>query len=184
MDPTPNEIYLSSLQKKVELHLQEAIQTFQNLDEASLLKPSSNGGWSIAQCLEHLNSYGHYYLPHIKNGIAKHRNNPFSTIRFKSSWVGSYFTRMMDPKTAKKKLKAFKNHIPAQNLNAYTVVAEFIHQQEELLVYLEESKKMDLNKIKIPISIFKWIKLNIGDVFQFLVAHNERHLQQAKRNLI
>jgi len=32
---------------------------------------------------------------------------------------------------------------------------------------------------KIPIA--PTIKLNAGDVIQFLVAHNERHLKQARR---
>ena len=52
-----------------------------------------------------------------------------------------------------------------------------------MLTYLKRAHQTDLNKIKIPVSILKWIKLNLGDVLQFLVAHNERHLLQAKRNL-
>lgn len=183
MESIHTEQFINALQCKVELHLQEAIRFFQNLDEAALVKSASNGGWSIVQCLDHLNSYGHYYLPHIKNSILKYKNDPSTMATFKSSWLGNYFTRMMDPKTGKKKFKAFKNHIPAKELDAYAVVAEFIHQQEELLLYLKEARNIDLNKAKIPISISSWIRLKIGDVFQFLIAHNERHLQQAKRNL-
>ena len=63
------------------------------------------------------------------------------------------------------------------------VVAEFIQQQEKLLVFLKASANTDLNKVRIPISILQWLKLKLGDVFQFMIAHDERHLQQAKRNL-
>ena len=53
-------VWLAGLEQRVEHHIEQAIQTFQNVDEATRQKPSSTGGWSIAQCLAHLNSYGHY----------------------------------------------------------------------------------------------------------------------------
>lgn len=178
----PKEELLNTLENRVESHLQQAIGQFQNMQEAQLLRAAKDGGWSIAQCLEHLNSYGHYYLPQIKKGLEKGGGNPPADT-FNSSWLGSYFTRAMDPETGRKKIRAFKNHIPAAQLDAHAVVAEFIQQQESLLQYLQQSRSRNLNKIKIPISISRWIRLNLGDVFQFLIAHNERHMQQAERVL-
>jgi len=90
----------------------------------------------------------------------------------------------MDLETGQKKHKALKDYIPAPTLDAHAVVAEFIQQQEALLSYLKQAQHTDLNAVKIPISIFKWLKLKLGDVLQFLIAHNERHLVQAKRNLV
>lgn len=174
---------LESLEQQVEQHMEEAISTYQNMSDTLLLKPATDGGWSIAQCLDHLNGYGHYYLPQIRQGMEKQTEKPVSNT-FKSSWLGNYFTRAMDPATGKKKIKAFKNHIPDRTLDAHAVVAEFIQQQEELLHYLRQARSKDLNSIKIPISISRWIRLKLGDVFQFLIAHNERHMQQAKRVLI
>ncbi|MCU0369592.1 MAG: DinB family protein, partial [Cyclobacteriaceae bacterium] len=145
-----------------------------------LLKPSASGGWSIAQCLWHLNSYGEYYFPEIRKGLTK--NYPFNP-EFKSSWLGNYFTNTMKPGLKMKKYKAFKDHTPAPALDAHEVVAKFIQQQEELLDLLKLARHTDLNKVRIPISISRWLKLKLGDVFQFIIAHNERHLQQAKRNL-
>ena len=112
MDNSPKQTLLDALENKVELHLQEAISVFQNLSEETLLQPSSSGGWSIAQCLDHLNSYGNYYLPHIAKSIEKSKNSSSSN-DFKSSWPGNYFVKMMDPKTGTRKFKAFKDHIPS-----------------------------------------------------------------------
>ena len=172
---------LSTLENRVEEHLRVAIKTFQNLDEATLLKPADNGGWSIAQCLWHLNSYGDYYLPHIKKGLEK--DGYSETDKFKGSWIGSYFTKSMEPSTGTMKMKAFKNHTPAPDLDAHAVVAEYIRQQELLLDFLNKAKSKNLDKIRIPISISKFVKLKLGDTFQFLIAHDERHIQQALRNL-
>lgn len=169
------------LEDLVESHVSDAVKIFQNLSAEELLKPAIDGGWSIAQCLWHLNSYGDYYLPKIKSGLAK--NYPVNP-DFKSTWLGSYFTRIMKPGAQMKKYKAFKNHIPPVELEADKVVAEFILQQEQLLSYLKLARNTDMNRIRIPISILSWMKLKLGDVFQFIIAHDERHLQQAKRNLM
>lgn len=91
---------------------------------------------------------------------------------------------MMEPDTGERKYKAFKGHIPDSDLNTSEVVAEFLRQQEEMLMYLREAEARNLDKIKIPISIGKFIRLRLGDVFQFIIAHNERHIRQAKRNLL
>ncbi len=182
METLSKDHLLTTLENRVDDHLQQALRHFQNLTEQQLLQPSSTGGWSIAQCLDHLNSYGHYYLPKIQAGLAKNVHRP-SKDTFKSSWLGAYFIKMMDPETGKKKYKAFKGHIPTSNLDAYAVVAEFIQQQENLLVYLKQARSTDLNAIRIPISISRFITLKLGDVFQFIIAHDERHIRQAMRNL-
>ena len=168
------------MEEQVESHLTDAVKKFQNLPAEVLLKSASNGGWSVAQCLWHLNSYGDYYLPKIKSGLTK--NYPANP-HFKSTWLGSYFTRIMKPGPQMKKFNAFKSHLPPVEMDPHKIVAEFILQQEQLLDYLKQARQTDLNKIRIPISILKWVRLRLGDVFQFIVAHNERHLQQAKRNI-
>ncbi|MES1159458.1 MAG: DinB family protein, partial [Bacteroidota bacterium] len=137
-----------------------------------------DGGWSIAQNLEHLNRYGAYYLPQIQKGLGRQQH--FSgNEAFKSSWLGNYFTRIMDPQTGRKKYKAFKGYIPGADLDAHGVVAEFIRQQENLLICLQRARRADLNSVRIPVSILKWLRLKLGDVFRFIIAHDERHLVQA-----
>jgi hypothetical protein len=173
---------LNGLALRVEAHLSETLELFQNLDEKTLLKPSGSGGWSIAQCLEHLNTYGYHYLPLIGKGLEQH-GKPSGATYFKSTWLGAYFTRLMEPGEGMKKMKTFKHHIPADALDVHAVIREFVNQQEELLRLLKMASGRDLNRIKIRISISRLVRLKLGDVFQFIIAHDERHLQQAKRNL-
>ena len=162
---------------RVETHISTAVSLFQNVPEHELLSPSPTGGWSIAQCLDHLNSYGLYYLPRLRTVL---ESAPASnSLFFKSGWLGNYFTKMMEPSL--KKYKAFKGHIPDKTLPAYAVVEAFIKQQEELLDLLRTAETLSLDT-RIPISISDFIRLKTGDVFRFLIAHNERHVQQALRN--
>lgn len=172
---------LAKLTLMVERHLDEATFKFKPNATAILTAPASNGGWSIVQCLEHLNTYGNYYLPRIEKGLHSFSGQPTDT--FKSSWLGMYFTNMMDVSKGTKKYKAARLHVPVPLLDAQVVLAEFVRQQQALLGYLRLAANVDLNAIKIPISIAKLINLKLGDVLQFMVMHNERHLQQASRNL-
>jgi hypothetical protein len=172
---------IESLENEVEKHLHNAIETFQNLNETILLQTPEKGGWSIAQCFEHLNSYGRYYHPQIKIALDRNTGKSQSVI-FKGSWLGTYFTKMMLPSNSKK-YKAFKDHVPALSLDAHAVLAEFIEQQETLLRYLKQAYNIDLDKARVPISIARWISLKLGDVFQFMIAHQDRHIQQAQRIL-
>lgn len=166
------------LANRVDRHTDTAVSLFQNQTESILLKPSATGGWSIAQCLDHLNSYGHYYLPRLRSSLqvaeVSHSN------AFKSGWLGDYFSKMMEP--SGKTYKALKGHIPVKELDPHAVVAEFIRQQEELLALLRLAETRAIHS-RIPITISALIRLKTGDVFRFLIAHNERHVQQALRNL-
>jgi len=173
---------LNDLESEVEFQIQQALRVFQNLPEEVLSKPALTGGWSIAQCLEHLNSYGRYYFPKIKSSIATSKI-AHDDVLIKSTMIGNYFARLMEPKIGMMKFKAFKNHVPATSLDVHNVVAEFIEQQELLLHFLKQSKKMEINNIRIPISISPFIKLKLVDVFRFIVAHNKRHVLQAQKNI-
>ena len=182
MKTTNKKALLQRLDDQVEQHIADAVALFQNRDDEFLNRPPDTGGWSRAQCLDHVNSYGHYYLPRMREKL---RTAPSADQEdFTGTWMGAYFTQMMDPETGKRKFKAFKGHIPPSELDSAAVVGEFIRQQEELLYLLRESIHKDLDAIRIPVSILPFIRMRIGDVFQFIVAHDERHMQQAKRNLV
>lgn len=136
------------------------------------------GRWNILQVLEHLNSYYAYYLPIIEMKTSD--SNATSRIDFTPGWLGAYFTNMMQPKdgTIKNKMKAFSNHIPPPRLQASKVIEEFLQHQRKLIYLLELAKKRDINSIRIPISLTPFIKLKLGDTFNFIIAHNNRHLIQ------
>ena len=82
-----------------------------------------------------------------------------------------------------KKMSSPKDHVPLVNLNSDEVISEFIEQQERLLSLLGKARQINLEKAKVPISIAKFLKLKLGDVFMFLIAHNHRHVLQVEKAL-
>jgi hypothetical protein len=163
----------------------------QNINDINPLKVISaiqlnatpaNGGWSIAQVIEHLNTYNAYYLPVIETALM--RAIPAKNAgTFSSGMLGNYFIKMMQPQNGRVtgKYKAAKRHIPANDTDAATVLKTYLGGQQQLLQLLDMANGYDINVIKIPTSISNIVKLKLGDVFRFLIAHQQRHFVQIEQ---
>lgn len=149
--------------------------------DAELNKRLTNESWSVLECLEHLNLYGNFYLPEIKNRIETSTTK--TTTEFKSGWLGNYFAQSMLPKENLNKMKAFKSMNPIHSSLSKNTVTVFIDQQKQLLDLLNASRNVNLNKVKTNISITTLIKLKLGDTFRFIIYHNKRHVVQAQKVL-
>jgi uncharacterized damage-inducible protein DinB len=151
---------IDKLQNDVK-QLIDAAKHLQEADAVKLTYSPAEGSWSVVQCLEHLNAYNRYYLPQIDKATA-HISNVYEV---------------------KNKMKAPKGYRPERGLNVDEVFKEFYEHQNRLLRLLEVARKRNMNTIRIPISISKFIKLKLGDTFRFLVAHEQRHMIQARNAL-
>ncbi|MBX2962100.1 MAG: DinB family protein [Cyclobacteriaceae bacterium] len=173
--------FLDTLEQQVEDQLKEAIAVFQNLPEDRLLQPTANGGWSIAECFLHLNSYADFYLPRITHALANadaiNSNEPF-----KHGFLGKYFIDMMDAERSTKKYKAMKKHRPGNAVPAHEAVSGFIAHLETLQALVRNARGKALNQ-SVKTSISPLLSIKVGDALQFVLTHNRRHLLQARKNL-
>ena len=150
----------------------------QKEDPELLLTAPAPGKWNVAQVLEHLNSYGRYYLPAIERSLQADKP---AKETFTPGWFGNYFTNIMKPGANGKisnKMSAPKNHRPATDLDIKPVMDNFFNQQQRLLDLLEKAKQKNIGAIRTPVSISRFIKLKTGDTFRFLIAHEQRHFLQ------
>ncbi|MCE2895920.1 MAG: DinB family protein [Flammeovirgaceae bacterium] len=175
---------IENLLDQTEIVLKKAIEWQLIPHSTFALRPSSES-WSANECLQHLNSYGRFYLPAIESVLSRSEKRESST-QFSPGWLGNYFTKLMMPGTDGKpstKINSPKDHAPKTIIESRLVISEFIDQQEKLLALLNTAKKFDLNAVKVGISIAPIIKLKLGDVFRFMIAHQVRHILQAERAL-
>lgn len=171
---------LQELTAQVHEHLAYATSLMAHSDQ-ELNSRITTDSWSALECIEHLNRYGNFYLPEIKTRIRQSQSEPEP--EFKSGWLGNYFAESMRPKAKLNKMKTFAKMDPIHSRLGRSVLETFITQQQQLLQLLGKSETISLNKTKTGISITKFIRLKLGDTFRFLIYHNERHIQQAKRAL-
>jgi len=169
---------------QLESDVRKIIAAAEHLRQADQVKMSyvaEQGSWSVAQVLEHMNMYSRYYHPIIEKSMV-HITRDTNAWFIPGFW-GNYFTKAMMPKNVydiKNKMKASRHYIPEKSLNVETVINEFIQHQHKLLHLLEIARRRNLNSIHIPISISKMIRLKLGDMLRFLVAHEQRHMIQAR----
>jgi hypothetical protein len=177
----------SQLLDKLETDTRQVILTLHYLlqeDPGVLLQQPAPGKWSVAQVTAHLNSYGRYYLPLIKQALD---NSTYkANASFTPGWLGNYFTQSMLPREDGRithKMQAPKDHRPSPDVDSFAVLNEFMEQEKLLLALLDKARSTDLNKLRIPISIAKFITLKLGDTFRFLIAHHQRHFVQITNTL-
>ncbi|GEP92285.1 DinB superfamily protein [Chitinophaga terrae (ex Kim and Jung 2007)] len=184
MPPVNSAEYLQALKEKVAVVRSKAGFFLNETPPDLLQEPPLPGKWSALQCLEHLNSYGRFYLPALEKAIrqAEQRGKAAKPM-FKSSWLGAWFTKLMEPKedgTVPSKMKSPKDHVPHVRLDAVKVITEFIAQQNEMEALLTRAEKINIQEVKVATSLSKYLKLSVGDTFGFLVAHIRRHVLQAE----
>ncbi len=176
---------LTTLTQQTEAQLQLAISEWQLFPESIFAQMPAAQSWSANQCVQHLNSYGRYYLPLLEKAFQTAKQKSITDNQtFKPGLLGGWFTRMMQTPPSgipNKKMKSPPKHTPQGILPSHQVISEFIDQQERLLQLLQHAGSVDLHSAKVPISIATFIRLSVGDVLSFVVAHNQRHVQQAQR---
>lgn len=171
---------LNELQAEVRA-MMDGIHRLQQEDPEHLVQAPAPGKWSAAQVLAHLVSYGDYYLPAIQKAMEK---ESAPSMLFKPGPIGNYFTLLMQAApdgTARKKMKAPKQHRPAPDTDWYPVKEKFLQQQKVLLELLETAQHRNIGSTRVPISLTRFIRLKLGDTFRFLVAHEHRHFMQLQR---
>lgn len=161
--------------------LKIAEEHFAPLSSEALNQKPSPQKWSIAECLEHLNYYFDYYNKRTKTAIEHAQAKQWTEVpTFTSTWLGKKSIESVDPNNAKAS-KTPKALNPSLSSVQPDVVLRFIAAQKEFLDLIESAQKINLNKAKVRIEVFKLLKLRLGDLFLFMIAHNQRHCNQALR---
>lgn len=178
---------LLSLKKITETNITLVTKKCTHLGENQLQWRPSNDSWNIQEVLSHLNNYSLYYH---KLFIDKIQNSKFPSIKEnfvpsplgRSAWKSMKLGRLNN---IKRKFQAPRNMNPSYNPELIDIEStkNFLKHQEQLITILENAEKVNLRKIKIPISISKIVRLRLGDALMFVIYHNERHIQQI-RNIL
>lgn len=139
--------------------------------------------WSINEIFSHLNEYVKYYHQVFATKISttkftEPKSQYISSPLGKSAWKSM---QLGVAKNIKRKFNAPRNYNPSVNKSLLNddAVPFFIQSQKELMDIIDKAKFVNIQRVKVPISISKFIRLRLGDAFLFVIYHNERHVYQA-----
>jgi hypothetical protein len=139
--------------------------------------------WSVAQCLEHLNATARAYLPMLDDGIADAiRRGVYQHGPFAYNWIGRLMVWVVSP-TTKVKAKAPRPFQPVAGRARHEVMAAFRAYQVQYIDRLRQANGLDLARARVVSPAAKWLRMPLGSGFLTMIAHERRHLAQARRVL-
>lgn len=158
------------------------VHQFQKLDEETLNQNPTPDGWSVLECIAHLNLYSDFYINEFENRITR-SSHPASQFH-SATWFGKICFGNMLPKnnTAPKPMSTFKKMNPIYSDVDHLELSKFLKQQQYFLNVLDMAEKVSLSKTKCNITL-PLLKLNLGDTLKFYTYHNVRHIWQAQNVL-
>ena len=137
--------------------------------------------WSVAQCIEHLNVTARLYLPKLDEGIGEAiRRGLYGEGPFKYLWIGRLMVRTTKP-PPRLRMRAPKVFHPPPARSRHDIMAAFRAYQVQYIDRLRQANGLDLARAKVSSPAASWIRMSLGSGFELMVAHEQRHLWQAKR---
>lgn len=139
--------------------------------------------WSIADCLQHLNVGVSKTIPAfdtaIANGRAKGRT---ATGPFKYGWFARLVAGSMEPPPKFRMKTPPMMRVPlTATYRAADLLPEFARVRDQLASRVRQADGLDLARVRTISPVNRLLRLPLGAYFQFILAHERRHLWQARQ---
>lgn len=159
----------------------DAEATFTSLDGGQLNWQPAPSRWSVAQCLEHLLSANRQMVDMSQRALDGSRSR--TVWQRLPGWprlMGRLLVRTQSPNAARK-FKAVAASLPSSSAIAADVVGRFIDHQREMATRLDAVAGRDLAGTIMTSPFAAVVTYSVLDGWRLIVAHGQRHVQQAKR---
>lgn len=148
----------------------------ESLPETELQQRPANGGWSVAECIQHLTATNDLYIPILADALA---TAPEGKGPYKMDWKGRLLKWVLEP-PYRSKVKTMPSLEPKIE-NIDSVLPDFLASQQRFLDAMAQWQGRALNKVLITSPFKKSLRYNIYSLFNVVAAHQRHHLWQAQR---
>ena len=108
------------------------------------------------------------------------RRGLYSAGPYSYNWVGRLMVYLVQP-TTRLRGKAPKAFHPAPNRSRHQVMAAFRAYQVQYVDRLRQANGLDLARSRVASPVARWIRMPLGSGLAMMIAHQRRHLAQARR---
>jgi hypothetical protein len=160
---------------------ERALARFGLLTEEQLNWRTAPGSWSPGECMLHVNQANRLFLEAMEKRIRAARER--GLLRdgpFRYGWLERWFVREMEP-PPRRHMQAPRIFRPQPRRAGASDVAELGRLLERAVALMRAAKGIDLAQVRVPSPVSPLIRWQLGAAFHIIVAHTDRHLQQAER---
>lgn len=148
--------------------------------EKRLREPAAGGGWSAAECIDHVAVTLAAYLPGLREAVAETRKGKRSEGPFSYGLLAKLMLWAIEP-PVRLRVRAPGIFAPSQQPSLEAAMDAWFAHHAELQKLMEECDGWDLAAVRMASPANAKIKLPVGAVFAILTAHARRHLVQARQ---
>lgn len=170
---------LQALLTEVDACEADAARVVHGLSDVDVNRAPPRGGWSVAQCLEHLTLMNEFYLrgwPEAVTQAASAALGPFRGLH--PTPIGRWFAKAMEP-PVRLKGKAISAVAPRHHIPGETLLRDYTASHATYRHLVQAAAAVDVNRVVRPNAIVRQVKMRLSTVLLIIPAHDRRHLWQA-----
>ena len=158
-----------------------AVDLLTGLSEVQLNWRPTPERWSIAQNVTHLVVIGRLYLPQFDASIRRAREKGWRRQGpFEYGAIGRWVVAELEP-PPRRRLKSPRMFKPQPVRPLDDVRDAFLALQDEYEQRIHAANGIDLERAKVATVFSSLLRIPLGQAFQAFLAHERRHLWQAKQ---
>ncbi len=175
---------LATVKEEFLLARERARRICHRMDEAVWSRRPATGGWSVGECITHLNITSEQYMPLLDDAIRRGRERDLTARGpFRLGFMGWALVRYMEP-PYKMKSKTTTPFEPVHVESMDQTLERFDYLQQELQARVDRAAGLSLERLKIASPFASRVKYNLYAAFCVIAAHQRRHLWQAEQTLV
>jgi hypothetical protein len=169
------------LERQVAAITAEADAVLAGLTEAQVNWRPSPERWSIGDCISHLNVGIRVVLPALDRAIETARDRGWTGQGpFRYGWFANWMARSQEP-PVRRRIRTWPIIQPVtERHDAARLQAEFHAVRSELRERLTRAAGLDWRRAKVQSPVSRFVRMPFGAYLAFLLAHDRRHLWQAR----
>lgn len=152
------------------------------LDSAQLNWKESAKKWSVVEVIGHLNKVFDLYLPNFEKVLdSAIELNGESGTPLQRTLLGRFSIYSQKPKGQKVrfKMKTFDFFQPVHDADTTDeTINTFIENKDRFNELIKKARLKNLKGIKMPTALGEKLKFYIPECFEFVLAHEDRHMVQ------
>lgn len=160
---------------------EDARLTFGSLSDKQLNWKPDEKRWSVAQCFDHLVSADRQLVDQAKSALANPPSSIWQRLPVWPAMFGRLLVGSQGPKVTRKYVASPKA-TPASRI-APDIISRFVGQHGELEAWTRGLDEQTIGRTIMISPFVGAITYSVLDGLRLLVAHDRRHLEQARRVL-
>jgi hypothetical protein len=158
----------------------DAGRLIQDLDDGSFNRHPPDGGWSPAQCLDHLAITTTTYIAAMEKGLSSAEaggGQDDATIR--PGLFARWFVRVLEP-PVRFRAKAARIIVPAPTRERNDGWRRFVEANDAFRAFVRRTEGAGINRIRFP-NPFAPVRFTVATGLAAMLAHHRRHVCQMER---